>query len=399
VNTSFNAGFSWSASDEVVAPSVRDGIVELTAWPDGSVWLVWFERDDPLVEDVGALVARRSDEHGRPGSWGLPQRFAEDGLEQHHVRLSQGPSGVVDLIHDDYRESLACPYPEDVVTCESVYLDHSCDRGESWLPEELRLDNDSAPSSPHSEDPEIVRSASGRLHVFFTNNAAGVSGLEDDLVHVALDAPGPTPEFTVGYTPAAGCAGSSHDFELVLSTVDWCAAPSYQWHVDGMPVPGATGDGFGLPAGLAAGAHEVHFEFWCGGVVNCRLRSETIVVLVEPPRETQVEGRDIDGDIRVAKEGAELHLRWSDVSPEATGYNLMRGSLESLNVARSYDHEAERCHLERTVGESEFELPVPLPAADAYWLVSPADCAGEGLVGRSSFAVPRPSGSCGPMPD
>ena len=400
VNTSFNAGFEWAADDAVVSPPLREDAGSLFSFPDGSCWAVWFERDDPVVEDVGAIVARRSPAHGRPGTWAPPSRLSEEGLEQHDFRLSQGEDGVVDLVHDDYRERPDCPHPADLVQCESVYLDHSCDEGASWLPDELRLDLEEPPVSPHSEEPQVVRSPSGRLHVFYTNNSSAAEEFEDQLVHVGLDPVGRTPELQVEHRPPEGCTGSFHAFTVRSETVDWCLAPTYSWFLDEALVPGETGERFELPEDTPAGEHEVRFELHCGGDVDCRLRSETMLALVEPPADSQVEGLAITGPLLVARNGAgELLLSWEDLGLAATGHSVLRGTIRSLHEDRRFDHAGEPCHLPRPPGETSLETTVAPPAADSYWLVLPADCAGEGSAGSTSLGAERPSGGCGPMPD
>jgi hypothetical protein len=391
VNVSTDDAATWPAADSAIGTAYFAMRPTVVALASGRVHVIWGTRDPG--ETVSEARMSSSPDRGLPGTWYPMQRdFATAGLNPHHFRAVVGPAGILDVVHDDYRDfSPSCN--DGLQTCESIYLDRSCDDGLSWLPAEFRLDDDADPNFLHSEDPSIALGASGRMHVLWVDLQATTTATSN-VQYRGLDT-GPD-VLPVTVTAGTTCTRPTWRVEVVPGTVGACPDPTYQWFVDGMAVPGATGPTFDVPGDLPPGQHAIHYEVTCSVPLLCGDRSRAVYLDV-PDVSTAVVAGDLAGILRVARRGTGLRLSWTDSRPEAVGYNVYAGTVDALFTSRTYDHAQLRCHVLRSpAGASSSRTDVGMPSADTCYLVAPAGCLGEGTLGADSFGRPRPVPGSGP---
>jgi hypothetical protein len=382
-------GGSWLRLDPAVRESPTAFTLEdVTATDDGRFLVTWSRPYLGVAELWAPYVGV---------AWKvLPSAPASVSSTVHGATTASPVPGLFWVVHDDYRDDASC-----VPICESIYLDQSCDGGATWLADELRLDTDAPPIGTHSEEPIIRIGVGGRIHVLWADYIGG-DGQVAHLHHVALDPPPPAASVVVTTEPATECRPSRHVASLEPTSIAWCADPSLQWALDGVPVSGATGPTFEVPWDTAPGRHEVHCLVACADPSTCRNLTDSAWVETEE-LPTPVRGAELAGTLRVRRTAPGLVLSWGDTSPAATGYNVYSGSIPSLWDERTYDHAGLACHVARVPPTSPTSsLDVPTPAADTYYVVAPADCRAEGSVGRDSHGSTRPlapaGSACGPMP-
>lgn len=360
--------------------------LKLGASTDGTTAAAWREDDSSLA----LAVSERS---GEAGSWGAPFIVvppADIGEDPQPVVLARG---LVTLAHTDYRDTASCQG-----YCESVYVETTCD-GAASIETGVRLDDD-VRRETHSEDAVAVMTPSGLLHVAWVDWSSDNRWQLYGIGHSLLDIAPQRPRLIVGDVPATACAPPRQRTSVDPSSLTSCSSPTYQWWLDGAAVPGATAADF-MPAG--AGDHAAWVDVECASPPACWLRASAASVLrVGPQPPNPLELAELDGIVRVAfaPGGSALRLSWGDGSPIPTGYSAYVGSIGSLHVARAYDHVATECQVPRTGSLTTRDLAVP--GRDAYFLIVPAHCLGEGWQGLNDREEARPlagiGAPCGPMP-
>jgi hypothetical protein len=328
-----------------------------------------------------------SDDHGEPSSWSPPVEASPRGGSCDDAALALGAGDEVLVAHADYRQG---------IPSESEFLARSCDGGASWIHDEPRLDVAGLPMGPHSEEVALAPGRGGRVHVVWNNHPdpVGFEGLE----YAAMDPPEPA---RVEAVPLAGC-GSAWRLEGIAPTGP-CAAPSWQWSMDGAPIAGATGATLVVGIGTPPGIHDVTLAMTCAGVVPCGGMPAPVSLDFEAPAD--VAGEEIAGLLFVAKAPAGLHLAWQERASAPTGHSVYAGTVPRLSEDFAYDHAPLACRLARLPADAvDLSVDVAMPARGAYYLVAPATCVNEGVVGFSSEPrrLPRPlspvAPPCGPMP-
>jgi len=364
---------------------------DLVSRAGGSVHVVW------TMDSSSPIFLNHSAEHGVLGTWlSEPLTVVPRGFSPRHPRMTVSPIHVLDVTHTDFRDDALCPGG---ATCVSVYLERSCDDGLTWLPS-LRLDDDTPPQGTISTDPELAVSNSGRIHVVWIDEADGPAQV-GQIHHVGLDPAIDAPRMTLTGGPATECGPHTYELHVVMDSVTWCSDPTFRWSVDGNPIPGAWGPDFTVPDWLEPGLHTFHYEVFCPEAAPCGNLATPYTLTLAPlevPRPGQIDGR-----LFVSRTGPDLQLRWQDLSPDATGYNVYQGEVPALHRDRAYNHAGLACHLERQPPDATLLTHgTPTPGVFAYYLVAPATCAAEGNVGTDSEDLPRPVAgtppACGPLP-
>jgi len=391
-----DGGFTWMVPDIELASYPLRGYMaaSLLSEPNGHVSVAWAPEQAGVPSPI---FFNRSPEHGLPGTW-LPTAnvLAEAAVQPHHLRLGGGRLGVIDILHGDFRDDEECGQDK---SCASVYLARSCDQGLTWPPEELRLDDDIPSRGRYSAAPELVVSRSGRTHAFWLD-IHGVCSDQYVLRHLALDPPRDAPRIALEGDPPTECWPSTYRLRVIPESVAWCGAPSFQWYMDGEPLPGADGWDYAVPPDAGPGVHAFHYEVACAAAAPCGSAATPYRLSLTPAPHPEPDV--IDGRLMVSWRYPDLSLSWEDHSPEVTGYNLYHGSLRALHEDRAYDHAALACDLEREPPDAtETAFDTRLPAVDTYYLVAPATCLAEGHVGSDSAGGPRPVAGipppCGPL--
>jgi len=395
LKVSSDGGLSWPLQETILdsrageyRPEVKQG-----SGTGGHVRVVWSWMESSPVD---VLLTKKSIGHGMAGTWPADPVVVDAGsIHPHDLSFEEGPAGLVDVIHSDYRDNEACVD----TTCESVLLQRSCDGGTAWIAEPMHLDTDIPPMGTHSENPKVTRSASGRLHVCWKNNR-GAAGRQSAGRHVGLDPAAHTPRILLTGGPPTECGPHTYNLHVVPESVAWCGEPLFQWFMDGEPLPGATGWDYRVPPDVPPGAHAFHYEVSCGETAPCGAVATPYTLATSQVPHPPAGG--IDGRLMVSWRYPDLRLSWEDGSFVATGYSLYSGTIRSLHEDAAYDHEALACHLEREPPDArETAFDTTLPAVNTYYLVAPATCVTEGHVGSDSAGSPRPvAGSpppCGPL--
>ena len=276
VHASTSSGATWidSGLDEPINDEYEG--LQSFATPDGRIALVTVSS----ATGGGCVV---SDDHGLPGTW---RRASGDwsvaGESVHSPAVGQWADGSIGIAHDDYRDNSPCAQPG--ATCESIYLARSCDLGATWISPDVRLDDDTYPLHPHSEEPLVAFSSAGRLHVVWSDADRLDSTLAQ--IHYAAVDPPVVPDLDIPSTVVARSACEApaiHVEARVLSLGPCGGSPAFEWFEDGISVPGATGPVLDVPAATAPGDHVYSYRLACSPSLACGERSPEIVVHVDPP--------------------------------------------------------------------------------------------------------------------
>jgi hypothetical protein len=386
---SSDAGATWSSPGEILEDLVGPSWIEdAVAHSDGRIEAIWTGPTRRVAF---------SSHHGLPGSWRVaPAAPMTASPTAAAPTLASPLPGLIQVFHDDYRDDATCPG-----VCESIYMDQSCDGGRTWRTRELRLDADVPPVGTHSEDPVVTTSSSGRIHVLWVDRRGSLDQVAH-IHHLGLDMPPPAGALEVTESPATACHPIRYQARVVPESVSWCADPGLTWMLDGAPVESVAGPTFDVPDSEAAGPRVVHALVSCTDPPSCPYVTDVVTIdLAVLP--TPVRGQDIAGLLRVTRLSGTVRLAWSDASP-STGWSAYSGTLAGLWTARTYDHAALTCQLPRTPPAAPGgSLDVAAPSAGTYYLIAPADCRAEGIVGADSLGTRRPtsvaSAACGPMPE
>jgi hypothetical protein len=177
---------------------------------------------------------------------------------------------------------------------------------------------------------------------------------------------------------------------------------SFQWYRDGQPLPGETLVDLDVPGDLPEGTYHYHCVLACEDPAGCMTPSEAVEHVVAP-LPSPVRGASIQGRVLVAEAQPGVRLDWTDAALDATAYAVYEGTISSLWSSRAYDHAVVLCAVPRDPpGRTDMSVMFDPSTPAAYFLVAPADCRAEGLVGADSFGRTRPvAGSgpaCGPAP-
>ena len=119
-----------------------------------------------------------------------------------------------------------------------LHLDCTRDDGASWFEEEIRLDTDEA---VHAEWP-LITTGAGRMHVAWIERDTERPARHPPRFHHAALESVPQPGLDV-------VSADPPTVELDAASVTWCDDPTFQWSLDGVPVPGEVGMTFVLPMG------------------------------------------------------------------------------------------------------------------------------------------------------
>lgn len=333
VSVSRDSGATWPPADERVAGgSARiDDVPRMATWADGIVALL-------AGADTDGVHVVRSFKHGLPGTWDADSARFSFGVDRpHHFREAASPGGLL-VAHDDYRHhEPSCP-PRDTVSCESIHVACSIDRGRTFDPEEHRVDDDLTTPAVHSEDPEIAVAPDGRAHVVWIESDLGLDGIETvSIARVASFDP------ILAYPPVPSISreASRCNPEIVGAAADpalwsWCRDPLLEWILDGSPVPGEHGARIDLDASrLASGDHSLQLVVRCTDPIDCAPASTVMVFGIapgDPPRPA-----DVGPVLRATGHG---DPRAADITATFTwagDRGLPRGSGEHYHVQRSRD--------------------------------------------------------------
>jgi hypothetical protein len=223
-----------------------------------------------------------SEAHGMPGTWRTGSgQWGLAGRGVHSPGTGEWSDGSVAVVHDDYRDNFPCAQAG--ATCESIYVDRSCDGGDAWLETDIRVDDDTYPSFPHSEEPLVASSPAGRVHVLWSDAGRPDSSLSQ-IHHAALELPD-VPDLDVSASASArsACEASSYRIEARVLAPGPCIAPTYEWYQDGVPVPGATASVLDVSPATTPGEHVFWFRLACNPRLACGELSPPLVVRVEGP--------------------------------------------------------------------------------------------------------------------
>ncbi|GIV53862.1 MAG: hypothetical protein KatS3mg039_0380 [Candidatus Kapaibacterium sp.] len=90
----------------------------------------------------------------------------------------------------------------------------------------------------------------------------------------------PSPSVTINANGSTSlCVGYSSGPTLTSSVVGCTSTATYQWHVNGNPISGATGATYVVPSGLSAGTYTYTLVVTCG---SCSATSSSVTVTVSP---------------------------------------------------------------------------------------------------------------------
>jgi hypothetical protein len=337
----------------------------------------------------------RSSAHGLPGTWDAAPVAPFTAVSQ-LTALTVAPDGMLLAGLRVFARTTACP------NCANIIVAASCDEGATWAMPGLRIDDDTPPRLSQSSLPSLAVSGSGRIHATWSETPGDVSPLPGDapveLRHAAID-PGYPVELTQVAAPTR-----CHAPSIRASVVDPlpCTNATVQWFLDGVAVPGATGLTFDLPPDLPPGVHVLRHEFTCTVQPACGSSSVSRRIVV-PDVSTVIVDYELSGTLLVSRNGSsQLALTWTDSRPETQGYNVYEGTLASLWSDRRHDHAAAACSIPREPPDaSSSATTIPLPLQDAYVLLVPAGCLGEGTAGPWHLGTRPLTGAgapCGPMP-
>jgi hypothetical protein len=209
---------------------------------------------------------------------------------------------------------------------------------------------------------------------------------------VLVEDPPPGPLISVLHVPGTDCVRERYVLSVVPDSFGDCSFPQYQWFQDGVALPGAVASVYEVDAALPAGTYVFHFEMTCPEALRCGSVSPAVSVTLTDFG-SGVAFREIDGLLYVAKDlASDLRITWSDLGAEATSYNLYEGTIDLW-----YTHARKACGMPRVPAGAPTQEAVVRPRrTDAYYLLAPADCRGEGLVGHDSFGVEEPMTGIGP---
>jgi len=82
---------------------------------------------------------------------------------------------------------------------------------------------------------------------------------------------------------APACAAPTLRVEAIPASIANCGSPSFQWQRDGIPIPGATGPSYDIPAAAPPGTYVFDYLLSCTTPVVCGDRSAPLPVLVGLP--------------------------------------------------------------------------------------------------------------------
>lgn len=381
VIASRDLGANWEPLDEPFGVTPHPMDIPMVAPAASRVLALWkgLDQDGPLRSSL-------STGSGLPGTWG-PVVDRTRALQIEELGAATNLAGHVALVSGDYRLSTAA-----CVDCEGVFLDRSCDAGDTWLPGQIHVDEDVTTRRIHSEFPAVAVSRSGRIHVAwvdFDGDFGDPAGR-----HAAFDTEPVVESLLV--TPGSGCERPQWSLRVHVPLPDGCV-PGFQWLMDGTPIAGATQPTHDVPPDAPDGPHEFTCEVTCSGApLPCGSASLPVTLDLGSAQRPPV--GEFAGLLFVTRPGPDLELSWTESAREPQGHHVYSGTLASLWAGRAYDHAALACGIAMQAGGGS--LLAPIPAGNTYYLVSSANCSSEGGVGTDSFGSPRPTASapCGPWP-
>jgi len=156
-NRSTDHGATWGAGDiriDSMGSPPKGGPEygpQIACTNDGTVYIVWEDKRSGGEWDI---FFNRSTDYG--ATW-----------ETSNVRLDTGSPGA----YRSFRPQLACDAGDDVYVVwedwregyHHIYMNHSCDRGATWLTSDMRVDTDTAVAN--AEWPRLCVSDSGAVYV------------------------------------------------------------------------------------------------------------------------------------------------------------------------------------------------------------------------------------------
>jgi hypothetical protein len=392
-------------SEQTLETGCDSGIAECeSAWLDrscngGDSWLVpelRLDSDAPPRLPLSSAPRSAISASGRLHVlWVDSDAFADTDDELHHVALERAVNAELDLVVRDLATT-PCDPP--------LYrLEADVGPGTGCASPTVQWYQDGAPiagatGAIHDIPADTPRGRHAYTYRVTCDPALDCAGGGDEAPVVSLDfdANARRPVLRMVEEPSTGCLWPRYHLSVDPRSIATCPGPAFQWHQDGSPIPGATGLTHDVPADEQPGVHWYEVVITCDVTPPCAMTSLPIDVDVAQPTSAVV-GLELAGRLRVTREPAAVALSWTDASFTAEGYNVYAGGIGSW-----YDHAGLACSVTRMpVDARDTRLLVSLPADDTYYLVAPADCAGEGSVGADSLLRWRPlagsGAACGPI--